>query len=241
MSEDATPQRRRRSGTAAPRGGTRGNRVALNRDLIITTALEIIDGGGLDSLSMRKLGAQLGVDPMAVYYHLPNKAALFDGVVEAIQRELGAQLDALDLDGGDPADWADRATLVMQTYRDVLRRHPHALPVISTRPVRSPEALAPFERILAVFTDSGIALPAAVHMVTCVVEFTIGHVLAEAGEPFGGETPYEADALDQHASDLPHVAEAWQDQEQAIDPDTLYELGVRSMLEGMNARLSAAR
>jgi hypothetical protein len=70
-------------------------------------------------------------------------------------------------------------------------------------------ALASFERILAAFTTAGFDLESAVLAMTCVVEFTIGHVLAEAGEPVDGETPYAADALADHEADLPNAAAAW--------------------------------
>ena len=54
-----------------------GDRPALSREYILHTALRIVDRDGPDKLTMRRLGAELGVDPMAVYHYLPNKAALF--------------------------------------------------------------------------------------------------------------------------------------------------------------------
>src|SRR5271157_1026364 len=50
--------------------------AALTREKIVKAAVRIVDRDGLAALSMRRLGAALGVDPMAIYYHLPNKAAL---------------------------------------------------------------------------------------------------------------------------------------------------------------------
>ncbi|MFD1047515.1 TetR/AcrR family transcriptional regulator, partial [Kibdelosporangium lantanae] len=164
--DDGAPKRKRRT-------GGRGARPTLNRDVIVATALAIIDADGLESLSMRKLGAQLGVDPMAVYYHLPNKAALFDGVVEAILSELGQDLISLAAKWKPDDEWSSEVVAVMSTYREVLRRHPYALPVVSTRPVRSPEALASFERILDAYTRAGFDLQSAVFAMTCAVEFTI--------------------------------------------------------------------
>ena len=59
----------------------RTRREPLTRERVLTAALEIVDREGLARLSMRRLGAELGVDPMAVYYHIPNKAALLDAMV----------------------------------------------------------------------------------------------------------------------------------------------------------------
>jgi AcrR family transcriptional regulator len=89
------------------------------------TALALIDRDGLDALSMRKLGAELGNDPMAVYHYLPNKAALYDGVVEAIYVEM-------DLDGLSPSgDWREYLAGSVRRMREVLRRHPKAFGVAS--------------------------------------------------------------------------------------------------------------
>ena len=60
----------------------------LTRERIVATALELVDREGPAALSMRRLGAELGVDPMAVYYHVPNKAALLDAIVEAVMAKI---------------------------------------------------------------------------------------------------------------------------------------------------------
>ena len=56
----------------------------LARERIVAAAMKIIDAEGLDALSMRRLGAELGVNPMAAYHYVPNKAALYDLVLEAV-------------------------------------------------------------------------------------------------------------------------------------------------------------
>lgn len=188
-------------------------RRRLTRELIVATALAMIDEDGLDAMSMRKLGTHLGVDPMAVYYHVPNKAALFDGVVEAVLRELDEELALL------PPD----VVAMMTAYRDVLRRHPHALPVVSTRPIRTPGALVPFERILVSFLEAGFAPEAAVTAMTCAVEYTIGHVIAEVAEPYGGETPYDP--------------ELFADSPAPLRASARYSVGLVSLVDGLRARL----
>jgi TetR/AcrR family tetracycline transcriptional repressor len=188
-------------------------RRRLTRELIVAAALAMIDEDGLDALSMRKLGTHLGVDPMAVYYHVPNKAALFDGVVEAVLRELDDELALSPVD----------VVAAMTAYRDVLRRHPHALPVVSTRPIRTPEALVPFERILASFVEAGFSPPAAVTAMTCAVEYTMGHVIAEAAEPYGGETPYDP--------------ELFAGGPEPLDASARYTVGLLSLVDGLRVRL----
>jgi len=60
----------------------------VTRGLVLTTALEIIDRDGADGLSMRCLARALDRDPMILYRHAPNKAALLDGVAEAVLAQL---------------------------------------------------------------------------------------------------------------------------------------------------------
>src|ERR1039458_8139941 len=62
-----------------------GNREGkITRDVVLAAALEIIDRDGADALSMRRLAAALGRDPMILYRYAPNKAALLDGVAETV-------------------------------------------------------------------------------------------------------------------------------------------------------------
>ena len=69
---------------SAAHGPARGGDGKITRELVFTTALELIDRDGADALSMRRLGAALDRDPMILYRHAPGKAALLDGVVETV-------------------------------------------------------------------------------------------------------------------------------------------------------------
>src|SRR5215469_8858987 len=72
------------------------SRSTLTRDRIVDAALDVIDRAGLDGLSMRKLGAALGVEAMALYHHVGSKERLLEAVVERLMSEL---------DPGESADW----------------------------------------------------------------------------------------------------------------------------------------
>ena len=66
----------------------RAARGSLSRARILETALVLADEIGLEALSMRRLGAELGVEAMSLYNHVPSKAALLDGMVEVILDEM---------------------------------------------------------------------------------------------------------------------------------------------------------
>ena len=63
-------------------GRPRTGEEPLTRERILSTALSMVDEEGIEALSMRRLARELGVDPMAIYHHLPNKRALLSGLIE---------------------------------------------------------------------------------------------------------------------------------------------------------------
>ena len=62
--------------------------IGLTREQIVAAAITLLDAEGVDSFSMRRLGAALGADPMSIYHNIPTKAALFDAVVDAVWAEI---------------------------------------------------------------------------------------------------------------------------------------------------------
>src|ERR1700677_784950 len=108
-----TPAERTGRNTDARRNGK------ITRDVVLTTALEIIDRDGADGLSMRGLARALDRDPMILYRHAPNKAALLDGVAETV-------LAQLKVNPADP-DWAGQLRAVARDYRKLALAHPHVV------------------------------------------------------------------------------------------------------------------
>src|ERR1700704_6027768 len=98
--------------TPTPRDGggpAAGGSGKITREAVLAAALEIIDRDGAEALSMRRLARALDRDPMILYRHAPNKAALLDGVVETV-------LAQLHVDSADP-DWAGQLREVARRYR----------------------------------------------------------------------------------------------------------------------------
>ena len=119
-------------------------REPLSRERIVDTAIALVDAEGMDALTMRRLGAELGMDPMAVYYYLPNKAALLDAVVEAVMSEIDLGVD----DPSAPAE--ERLISAAKAYAEVLVRHRNAIPLLLVRGPATPAALAPVEVVVAI-------------------------------------------------------------------------------------------
>ncbi|MCW2888643.1 MAG: hypothetical protein QOE54_4000 [Streptosporangiaceae bacterium] len=163
----------------------------VTRDTVLATALEIINRDGIEGLSMRRLARALGRDPMTIYRHAPNKAALLDGVAQIV-------LTQLQVDPTDP-DWAAQLRTVARDYRRLALAHPHVVPLLVTRPVATPLALRPrgtlrpLEDILTLLTRAGFSGADALHIYRALFGFLHGHVLNELQELI--DNPDETDDL----------------------------------------------
>src|SRR6478736_1270620 len=102
----------------------------LSRSVILQTALAIVDRDGVDGLSMRRLSNALSRDPVMLYRHVPNKAAVLDGVVEIV-------LAQLLVDTTDP-NWATQLRTVAHHFRQLALAHPNVAPLLLTRPLATP-------------------------------------------------------------------------------------------------------
>jgi TetR/AcrR family transcriptional regulator, tetracycline repressor protein len=218
----------------SPRAGD--PRSPLTRQRVVSAALRIVDRDGLDGLTMRALGRELGVDPMAAYYHVPNKAALLDGVVEAVWSELSLP---------EPSDqpWQDQLEQIARAMRETLRRHPNALPILATRPNLSAAGFRLTDRTLGVLFQAGLPAAEALGFVNAAGEFLLGHALAEAGTPFAGPAPGDEGilaALTDAAGQFPHLTAALAAIDlREITMDRIFEVGLATMRRGLEARLAA--
>lgn len=201
----------------------------LTREVVVAAALEIVDRDGLDALTMRALGRELGVDPMAVYHHLPNKAAILDGVVETVLREV-----PLDAPAGLP--WTERLAAVARGYRNALRAHPNALPAVATRPDVTPAALRILDNALGILLEAGLDPPSALKAVHAASCFVVGHALDESGLGAGDEFSIAETAAAQQqlleSGDYPNLAAAALAGEE-IRADDTFETGLAALLSGL--------
>jgi AcrR family transcriptional regulator len=127
----------------------------------VEAALQIVDADGLDGLSMRRLGGELGVDPMMVYRHVAGKDALVDLVLERVRSEMVVPQPP-------PDDLADLFETIFVEYRRVLAAHPNVIPLATRRTdVSRPSGLEHLVR-------SGVPLDDAVKLYQSLTAFTVG-------------------------------------------------------------------
>ena len=182
-----TPPRAGRAGSDATANGD----GKITREAVLAAALDIVDRDGADGLSMRRLARAVGRDPMILYRHAPNKAALLDDVAETV-------LAQLTVDATDP-DWVGQLRSVARNYRALALAHPHVVPLLVTRPLATPLALRPrgtlrpLEDVLKLLTRAGFSGPDALHIYRALFGFLYGHVLNELQELV--DNPDETDDL----------------------------------------------
>ena len=175
----------------------------LTRTMLTAAALRIVDSDGLDTLSMRRLGSELRVDPMAAYRHIPNKGILLDEVVEAVMSEI----DTNAIDASLP--WQDQLRGLALSYLATLMAHPNAAPLIAERSLRTAGSLRVVETALRIMTDAGAQLADAVATIDAIGLLCSGIAQAAnasskpasvaAGNPFAGLPPEEFPLLTQAA------------------------------------------
>jgi AcrR family transcriptional regulator len=203
----------------------------LKREQIVATALALVDSGGLKSLSMRRLGAELGVDPMAVYYHIPNKEALLDAIVEAVMAEI-------DLSADRSADSPEeRVIRAARAYRDVLLAHAHALPIVLARGPATAAALRPVELLTGILRDAGLPPADAfsgMNTIAAAVRGFVGMIASGGGK---APIPEEIEALDRSlpAGEFPHLREAIPYACEFADRG--FDFGIRALAQGLFARV----
>lgn len=188
-------ERPRKSTRSVPRRSASGvvahGESPVTRAVVLDAALGIIDRDGVDGLSMRRLAEAVGRDPMVIYRHVPNKAAVLDGVAEIVFAEL-----SVDTTG---ADWAAGLRELARDFRRLALEHPRVVPLLVTRPLATPlgsrprAVVRPLEDILELLTRAGFSGADALHIYRALFGFLYGHVLNELQEIV--ERPEETDEV----------------------------------------------
>ncbi|MGC0207505.1 TetR/AcrR family transcriptional regulator [Streptomyces levis] len=166
----------------ARRASDRGRYGRLSRERVLTTALALVDREGLSALSMRRLGAELGVEAMALYRYASNKDALLDGLVEALYLQLEERLGP---DGRANADWRAGLHRIARATYDVCLAHPQAVPLLATRLLAVPLARRPaavlrdHERVLASLREAGFDETTASAVFRAFTAWLLGYVTVE--------------------------------------------------------------
>jgi AcrR family transcriptional regulator len=142
---------------------------------IVDAAVRVADEGGLDAVSMRKVGAELGVAAMALYRYVRTKDELIDAMID---RVLGDEPAERQVVGGWQAALADEAGRL----RHAALSHPWVVGLLLGRPSFGPNALRYVERSMASVDGLGLTIDQMLDLTETVHAFTVGFVQAELAE-----------------------------------------------------------
>jgi AcrR family transcriptional regulator len=200
----------------------RGQRAGLTREAILDAALELADREGLKALSMRRLGAALGVEAMALYHHVDGKEALFDGLVEHVFAQTSARPSSR-------RDWREWARAYARELRSTLSAHPNVLPLVVSRPAQTPRNHEAMERAIAALEENGFEAELALDVVYALNGLVVGHAVIAADSGARATAP---EPIDEAA--YPRFAAASRGGHGAA---ARFEFALQAMLDGFAAAL----
>ena len=208
-------------------------RTPVTRERVLDAAVELADEGGIDAVSMRKLGQKLGVEAMAIYRHVRDKDDLLDGLVEVVLAQI-----VLPPPSGD---W--KATLRDQVMaaRRVMLRHPWAPRLLEERAVGGPAFLGHVDSVLTTLLAAGFSIDLAHHALHVLSSRLFGFQQdifddsPKAGAEPPPTPPPPAPALDRYPS-VSRLAQAVSHEGGLgyCDDDVEFEFGLDLILEGFD-------
>ena len=223
---------------------------ALSRDIILSAALELVDEEGLSALSLRSLGKRLGVSQAAFYRHIPDKAALLEGISEQVWRltfdSFLARVEGgkVGVPGAPQAASASPLLAYMREYAHclatTLRAHPGTVMLLLTHPMSTPEQLSQLARVFVALARRGFTPNAdMLGLVNAVSIYTTAFVASEVVPPVGGTPEQPVDLQAASAALDPEDAQALRPLIQDLLEDrydfvTQFERGLEAILRGWN-------
>ena len=211
-------------------------RLPLTRERVLAAAVALADRGGIESLSMRKLAQELGVEAMSLYHHVANKDDILDGLVDVVFGEI-------DLPTGEDG-WRAAMRQRAISAREALRRHPWATGLMESRPTPGAANLRHHDAVLGVLRGAGFSVELAAHAYSLLDSYIYGFALQEASLPF--HTPEEAAQVAQAimaefpAAEYPHLTEIAVDHvlQPGYDYGNEYLFGLDLILDGLERALA---
>ncbi|WP_241977057.1 TetR/AcrR family transcriptional regulator C-terminal domain-containing protein [Cryobacterium sp. Sr8] len=200
--------------------------------------MRLADAGGLDGLTMRRLGEELNVEAMSIYNHVANKEDLINGMADAVfsEIELPSHSD----------DWKTAIRKRSISFREVLARHPWATTVRDSGANPGAATLRHHDRVIGTFRNGGFSVAMAAHAFSAVDSYIYGFAMQEKSLPF--TTPEEVAAMAEimlaqlPRSEYPYLAELTADY--VLKPGYFYGdeflVGLDLILDGLEAMRNAS-
>jgi AcrR family transcriptional regulator len=215
---------------AAGKTGTE-RRPHLTRERVVAAAIDLADRDGIESISMRRLAQELGVEAMSLYTHVRNKDDLLDGMADAVVSKIPVRADA--------ADWKTSLHRMVLAARSVILSHPWAPRMLEMRSTPGPAVLRYVDAVVGILREGGFSIAQAHH----ALHILGSRLLGFTQDLFDDSGDLEPEAAARIASELgavfPYAAEMALavTHEGALGPcddDTEFEFALDFILDGLD-------
>src|SRR5918996_588740 len=222
----------------------RAPRGHLSKERVFGAAVDLADGGGLESLTMRKLAHELGVGAMSLYYYVPNKDELITGMVDIVFSEI--ELPPGDVDGRAAMRRRARST------REALNRHRWAVGLMESLEMPGPASIRLHDAVLGCLREAGFSIEMTIQAYSVIDAYICGFALqktvpfdtAEDAAAVAQEQArqLEAQAQEQQlaalAEEYPYIAEVVAGHVAKVGQDFghAFEYGLNLILEALEQR-----
>ena len=219
----------------------------ITREVLLDAAMQVLDADGLDALTMRRLGREVGAAAAMVYRFFADKDQLVEALADRVfaQAREGSCVSTSPPPGAPGVEWAEQLRLVAHGIRRALLSHPALVPAAVRRPPRQEATLHGIDAGLGLLLSAGLDPESAAKGCQAVLFYTLGFAAIEApfaASPDGGAQ----DQADTHAvlaalphEDYPHIAAAIA---HLYGPDLTeqFDHGLRLLLTGLRAHSRTA-
>ena len=204
-------------------------RAPLNRDRVLGAAMKLADDGGIESLSMRKLARELGVEAMSLYNHVANKDDILNGIVELVANEIELPTDDVD--------WKTAIRRSAISARETYVRHPWASRLQMSRETAGVASLRRADWLLRSLRTAGLSKELTYHGYHILEAFLLGATVQQQEFPYQGEelaSLAKSFLTEIPAADYPDLIEHVEDHLHPPQSDKSgFELGLDLILDGL--------
>ncbi|MDO5495233.1 MAG: TetR/AcrR family transcriptional regulator C-terminal domain-containing protein [bacterium] len=158
---------------------TKKRREPLTRERVVAAAMALADRDGLESLSMRALARELGIEAMSLYHHVKNREDLLDALVDAVYSEFRTPQIG--------APWREEMEARAHSAREVILRHPWCITLMNNRGTPGLATVQHLDAVIGCLREGGLSLEVTAHAFALMDAYIYGFLIQEVALPFSEE------------------------------------------------------
>ena len=182
---------------------TKATRTPLSRDRVLTAAIALADDAGIEAVTMRRLGQELGVEAMSLYNHVANKDDLMNGMVEHLIVEINTRAAEIS-PVATQDDWKRAMRDRIMAARSVMLQHPWAPGVLESRTEMMPAIIAYFDDLLGIMRSGGFSWDLGHHAMHALGSRALGFT-QELFAPADDDDEPSAHEIEQMVAMFPNI------------------------------------